>query len=282
MMFQQLHPCGGNGSQFVTETGLEAYADQLGFPILFPTSNTEDGSNCWDCWSNKSLLHNGGGDSEGLVAQVNWALTHFGGDASRVFAVGASSGAMVGNVLAGTYPNVFAGIASWSGAPDQCWANATSSTTLAADQSCPNGTKASTFTAQQWGDLARASDPGYSGIRPKMLITHGTADTLDSILNLNAQLAQWSNVLGVTFSHNVTDDPTTSWKRIVYGDGTQLIGFEVAGGGHIPPFQWNTVFTFFGLTGNSSTGTTTTAHTTTTSVTTSAHTTPSSPETTGW
>jgi len=33
------------------------------------------------------------------------------------------------------------------------------------------------MTAQQWGDLARGADPGYSGARPRMQLWHGTADT---------------------------------------------------------------------------------------------------------
>ncbi|KAF7352120.1 Alpha/Beta hydrolase protein [Mycena venus] len=251
----QLHPCGGSGSQFMSEVGnLTTYADNLGFPILFPTSNAELGFNCWDCFSTKTLTHNGGGDSEGIAGMVSWALNQFKGDATRVFAVGASSGAMIGNVLAATYPNVFAGIAAWSGVPSSCWANATSSTPSTPDQTCPNGTKARTFSQAQWVNLALSSDPGYSGTRPKMLLTHGTADPLVSILNLNAELAQWSGVLGVSFSKNVTNDPTTNWKRIVYGDGTKLIGFEVEGGGHIPPFQWDATLEFFGLLNSTSNG----------------------------
>ncbi|KAJ7087649.1 carbohydrate esterase family 1 protein [Mycena belliarum] len=263
-----LHPCGGSGPQFMAEFDIPAFADELGFPVLYPTSGVEDGINCWDCWSNKSLSHNGGGESQGVAAMVSWALKHFNGDPSRVFAIGASSGGMFGNVLAATYPNLFAGIASWSGVPAGCFAGATSSTPANPDQSCATGAKARTLSAAQWAALALGSYPGYTGARPKMLITHGTADTVVSILNFNAQLAQWSTVLGLTFTRNITGDPTANWKRIVYGDGTKLIGFEVAGGGHIPPFQDKATFQFFGLLGGTATttvGTTTSATTTTTS-----------------
>ncbi|KAJ7087643.1 Alpha/Beta hydrolase protein [Mycena belliarum] len=224
-----LHPCGGSGPQFMAEFDIPAFADQLGFPVLYPTSGVEDGINCWDCWSNKSLSHNGGGESQGVAAMVSWALTHFNGDPSRVFAIGASSGGMFGNVLAATDPNLFAGIASWSGVPAGCFVGATSSTPANPDQSCATGAKARTLSAAQWAALALGSYPGYTGARPKMLITHGTADTVVSILNFNAQLAQWSTVLGLTFTRNFTCDPTANWKLIVYGDGTKLIGFEVAG-----------------------------------------------------
>jgi acetylxylan esterase len=58
--------------------------------------------------------------TQGLVGQVNWALKKFNGDLKRVFAVGGSSGAMVSNVLAATYPDVFSAAASYSGVPAGC------------------------------------------------------------------------------------------------------------------------------------------------------------------
>ncbi|KAF7299470.1 Alpha/Beta hydrolase protein [Mycena indigotica] len=267
-----LHACGGSGSQFMSSFNIPAYADQLGFPILYPTSNPELGFNCWDCWSTQTNLHNGGGDSQGLAAMVGWAKTQFKSDGSKgVFIIGASSGAMMANVMAATYPDLFKGAASWSGVPAGCWLNATSSTPLTPDQTCPLGQKASTFSAAQWATLAKNADPNYSGPRPAMLIAHGTQDSAVSILNLNAQLAQWSTVLGLSFSQNITNDPTSTWKRIVYGDGTKLIGFEVAGGGHIPPFQGDAVFKFFGLLGgNGGTGTTTVKSSTTVTTTTTS------------
>ena len=158
-------------------TPLNQYADKLGFIVLYPTSKSQSGMNCWDAHSAKSLKHNGGGDSQGLVGMVNWALKTYSGDPKKVFAVGGSSGAMESNVLAGTYPDVFNAAASYSGVPAACWAGSPMSTPASSDLSCPLGKKASTYTAQQWGDLARGCDPGYNGTRTRMMIVHGTADS---------------------------------------------------------------------------------------------------------
>ncbi|KAH6680296.1 feruloyl esterase B [Halenospora varia] len=242
-----LHPCGGTGSQYQSSTPLPSYADKLGFILLFPTSKSQSGMNCWDCHSAKSLKHNGGGDSQGLAGMVKWTLTKYNGDPSKVFVVGGSSGAMESNVLAATYPDVFAGAASYSGVPAACWAGSPISTPASSDLSCPMGKKASTFTTQQWGDLARDCYPNYNGTRPKMMIVHGTNDQAVVISLLRAQLEQWSNVLQVSFAKNVTNDPITNWKKIVYGDGSKLVGYEVQGGGHIPPFQSDATLKFFGL-----------------------------------
>ncbi|KAI1840356.1 hypothetical protein JX265_000726 [Neoarthrinium moseri] len=242
-----LHPCGGTGQMYQSMTTLPSYVDKLNLVLLYPTSKSQSGMNCWDAHSAKSLKHDGGGDSESLAGLVKTALKTYNGDPNKVFVVGGSSGAMESNVLAATYPDLFKGAASWSGVPAACWAGSPISTPMSSDLSCPLGKKASTYTAQQWGDLARGCDTGYNGTYPKMMVVHGTADTAVTINNLKAQLDQWSNVMGLTFSKNTSNTPVANWKRIDYGDGTLLRGYEVAGGGHIPAFQADEVLKFWGL-----------------------------------
>ena len=233
---------------YQTMTGLNEYADKYGFVVMYPTSNSQSGMNCWDAHSEKSLTHDGGGDSQGLAAMANWALETYNGDPEKVLTVGGSSGAMEANVLAATYPDVFKSAVSYSGVPAACWAGAPMSTPLSPDQSCPLGDKASTYTGQRWAELARACYPGYDGPYPRMMIVHGTADFAVTINNLHAQLEQWATVKGLEFSKNVTDDPISGWTKIEYGDGTELVGYEVEGGGHIPPFQGDSIMEFWGFT----------------------------------
>jgi len=115
-----LHPCGGTGQMYQQMTPLNSLSDRLGFIALFPTSKSQSGMNCWDAHSAKSLKRDGGGDSQGLVGLVKWALQKYNGDPSKVFVVGGSSGAMETNVLAATYPDVFNAAASYSGVPAAC------------------------------------------------------------------------------------------------------------------------------------------------------------------
>ncbi|RDL29998.1 uncharacterized protein BP5553_10625 [Venustampulla echinocandica] len=213
-----LHPCGGTGQMYYGMTKLPKYADSIGFILIYPTTTKE--TNCRDCHSNKTLTHEGGGDSQGLVNMVKYALNKYNGDPTKVFAVGGSSGAMMTNVLAATYPDVFNAGASWSGGPGRLL---------------------------QWGDIARGCYPGYSGNRTRMIIAHGTADPAVLYSLLGMQLAQWSNVLGVSFSKNMTNTPAQGWTEMIYGDGSKLVGLSLQGGGHIPRFQEEKVLKFFGL-----------------------------------
>jgi acetylxylan esterase len=78
-------------------------------------------------------------------------------------------------------------------------------------------------------------------------VWHGTTDTVVSYGYLADQLAEWSDVLGVGFAKNVTGDPLSGYTKMVYGDGTRLVGYSAAGVGHIVPFREKEVLQFFGL-----------------------------------
>ena len=94
-------------------------ADEYGFIVIYPSSPNE--GTCWDVSSNATLTHNGGSDSLGIASAARYAIANWGVDASRVFAVGTSSGAMMTSVLAAAYPDIFkAGIVD-SGVPAGCF-----------------------------------------------------------------------------------------------------------------------------------------------------------------
>lgn len=164
-----IHYCTGTAQAYFQNSQYANLADQKGFIVIYPNSPSSGG--CWDVASTTSLTHNAGGDSKTIVNMVNYAVTNYGGDASRVFVTGSSSGAMMTQVLAGAYPDVFKAGSSYSGVPDGCFfvqgAQAGQATPGWAN-SCANGQL--TKTAQQWGDLTRSYYPGYNGTYPKMLM----------------------------------------------------------------------------------------------------------------
>jgi poly(3-hydroxybutyrate) depolymerase len=55
------------------------------------------------------------------VSVVNYTKTHYDVDPSRVVLSGFSSGAMMTNVMAAEYPDVFAAGAAFSGVPATCF-----------------------------------------------------------------------------------------------------------------------------------------------------------------
>jgi acetylxylan esterase len=121
--------CQGTAQAYYSGSKYAQLSETYGYVVLFPSS--PHSGTCWDVSSNETLTHNGGSDSLGIVSAVRYAISNWGVDSSRVFAVGTSSGAMMTSVLAGAYPDVFAagivdsGVAyacfSLPGQPEDSW-----------------------------------------------------------------------------------------------------------------------------------------------------------------
>jgi acetylxylan esterase len=238
----QLHPCGGNARAFYQSTKLPSYADRLGFILIYP--GTTKYSNCWDVQTAATLTHNGGGDAQGVVNMVRYMLDKHAGDASRVYTMGSSSGAMMTNALAGSYPDVFEAGSAYSGIAFGCAWGMQAATPMNANQTCAQGM---THTPQEWGNFVRNAYPGYTGRRTRMQIWHGLADTLVRPQAAMEALKQWSNVMELENTKNNTGVPSAAYTQYVYGDGTKLVGYFGQGVGHTAPVNEDYMLRFFGL-----------------------------------
>ncbi len=193
------HFCSGTASAVFGQAqggGLIKAADQYGFIVVVPqTSN-----NCWDVGSTKSLTHDGGGDTQAIAEMVKYTLTKYSANPDRVYATGDSSGGMMTQALMAVYPDVFKGGSAFAGVPAGCWAVGDPDGSWS--NACAGGQV--THTAQEWGDMARAMDPGYTGPRPRVQLFHGDADATINYNNFKEAIKQWTNVLGLS------TDPTTT------------------------------------------------------------------------
>jgi acetylxylan esterase len=161
-----IHYCQGSAQDYFTGTQYANLADTLGFIVVYP--NSPRAGSCFDVNTNATLTHNGGGDSQGIASMITYSIATYGVDASQVFVTGTSSGAMMTNVMAGSYPNLFQAASAYSGVAFGCFGGPN-----AWNSECADGDLIQ--TAQQWGDEVRAAYPGYTGARPKMMLWHGTA-----------------------------------------------------------------------------------------------------------
>ncbi|GAA1735591.1 extracellular catalytic domain type 1 short-chain-length polyhydroxyalkanoate depolymerase [Luedemannella helvata] len=245
------HYCTGTASAFYTGSGfgvkeIVQASDRLGFIMIFPEA-TRDGR-CFDSASPQSLRRDGGSDPVSVKSMVDYVQANYTTDPQRVFVMGASSGAMLTQVLLGNYPDVFAAGVSFMGVPHSCFATGSSSNLWNSD--CAQGTVAK--TGEQWGDLVRAAYPGYTGARPRVQLWHGTEDDIISYNNLAEGVKEWTNL------HGVSDQPAASrtlegtWTRKRYG-GTgatpPVEAITVTGNGHdLPrPEMHAYALAFFGL-----------------------------------
>ncbi|KAF9451100.1 carbohydrate-binding module family 1 protein [Macrolepiota fuliginosa MF-IS2] len=253
-----MHYCTGTAQAYFSGTQYATLADEHGYIVIYPSA--PDSGGCWDVHTNATLTHNGGGDSLAIANMVRYAIGNWNVDSSRVFMTGTSSGAMMTNVLAGAYPDLFKAGAAFAGVPYGCFAG-----DGLWNSQCAEGEI--TKTPQEWGDLARSGYPGYTGARPKLQLWHGTADTTLYYNNFNEAIKQWTNVLGYTQTPvaTVENSPLSGWTRYTYGPSFQAISAE--GVDHNIPVQENDVLAWFGITSATTTATTSIPSTITASVT---------------
>jgi acetylxylan esterase len=245
-----LHYCGGSGPAFYSGTEFAPLADRYGFIVIYPSVTRN--ADCFDVSTPGALTHNGNSDAVGVVSMVQYVESHNNGDASRVYATGASSGGMMTNVVLGDYPDVFKAGAAFMGVPFGCFATTDGSLWNTA---CAQGQISK--TPQQWGDLVRGAYPGYSGPRPRMQLWHGTADPTLNYNNFGEEIKQWTNVLGVSQTPTTTDNPQPTWTHTTYADSSgtvQVDAYSIAGAGHVLPQAGMAALAvhFFGLDRSSS------------------------------
>ncbi|MET7280655.1 PHB depolymerase family esterase [Kribbella sp. NPDC005582] len=240
-----VHYCGGSGPAFYSGSEFARLADQYGFIVIYPSA-TRSG-NCFDVYSQQALHRDGGSDPVGIKSMIDWVVANRSGDRDRVFVTGASSGAMMTNVLLANYPDVFKAGAAFSGVPDTCFATTPPNTW---NGDCAGGNVIK--TAQQWGDLARGAYPGYTGPRPRVQLWHGTTDDVLRYPNFGEAIKQWTNVHGLSQTPTYTDSPQANWTRTRYG-GTgstaPVEGISLQGVGHSLPMPGMAAkaVAFFGL-----------------------------------
>ncbi|KAK2802089.1 hypothetical protein FQN50_007453 [Emmonsiellopsis sp. PD_5] len=233
-----LHYCTGTAQAYYQGTQYARLADEKGFIVIYP--DAPDSGQCWDVHTDETLTHDAGGDSLGIASMVRYALEQYGADPEKVFAVGSSSGAMMTNVLAGAYPDLFKAGASFSGVPYGCfqgpgmWQN-----------ECAGGQL--TKTAEEWGDMVRAGYPGYEGTRPRMQLWHGTADTTLDYNNFLEANKQWPNVFGIEQTGEEANTPENGYTKMIFGDGTQYVAYSGEGVGHSVPDHEEIALEWFGL-----------------------------------
>ena len=237
------HWCHGTAQDVFNYRSWAAAGDQYGFISIYPDSpNVAD--QCWDVSSKQSLTHDGGGDALGIVSMVRWAIKEYDADKERVFVTGTSSGAMMTNVLLGSYPDVFAAGSAWAGVAFGCFAGEGYGVW---SDACATGKIIK--TGAEWAKLVKSAYPGYTGFRPKMQVLHGTKDNVLYPQNLEEEIKQWTSVFGVSekAAEVTPNTPLAGWTSYRYGTGGKFEAFSAEGVDHNIPNQDDLVLDFFDL-----------------------------------
>ncbi|OIW24590.1 alpha/beta-hydrolase [Coniochaeta ligniaria NRRL 30616] len=242
------HWCHGSAQSAYSGSQFATLANKHGFIVIYPNSpNSAD--MCWDVSSSQTLTHDAGGDSLGIVSMVRWTIKQYKADSSRVFVTGVSSGAMMTNVLVGSYPDVFAGGSAFAGVPFGCFAPKGSNAGVYDywSDDCAKGKV--THTQAEWAAIVKSAYPGYAGWRPKMQVFHGTADETLNYVNFGEEIKMWTGVFGLSSapSGTTSNTPVSGWTKTVYGSNGWFEAYSAAGVSHNIQVQEANVVAFFQL-----------------------------------
>ncbi|CEJ62219.1 Putative Acetylxylan esterase A [Penicillium brasilianum] len=258
-----IHYCTGTAQAYYTGSPYAQLAEEYGFIVIYPESPYS--GTCWDVSSQSALTHNGGGDSNSIANMVTWTISQYKADTSKVFVTGSSSGAMMTNVMAATYPELFAAATVYSGVSAGCFYSS-SNQVDGWNSSCAQGNVISTPAV--WAGVAEAMYSGYSGSRPRMQIYHGSTDTILYPQNYYETCKQWAGVFGYSYDSpesTLANTPDTNYQTTNWGP--KLQGIYATGVGHTVPIHGTQDMEWFGFSSSSSSSTTTASATKTSTTT---------------
>ncbi|KAL6234172.1 Acetylxylan esterase A [Aspergillus navahoensis] len=239
-----IHYCTGTAQAYYSGTPYARYAETYGFIVIYPESPYS--GTCWDVSSQSTLTHNGGGNSNSIANMVDWTIGQYNADTSRVYVTGTSSGAMMTNVMAATYPNLFAAGIAYAGVPAGCFYSEANGEAQW-NSTCAQGQSIS--TPEHWAEIAEAMYPGYEGSRPKMQIYHGSADATLYPQNYYETCKQWAGVFRYNYDSPQevqNDTPVAGWDKTIWGENVQ--GILANGVGHNIQIQGEEDLKWFGFT----------------------------------
>lgn len=204
-----IHSCQNDApGVFSQASGLKSAADQYGFIIVVPQSGNK---RCWTTDSTQVWTRDKGGDSNAIKQMVVYALSAYQANPDRVYVTGCSSGAMMTELLLALYPDIFKAGSSFAGMPAGCHGPNDNSTNATGYNGTCAGGAITQYTPQQWGDLVRAMNPGYTGHRPRLQLFHGSMDTIISFANMAESVSQYVNL------QNLSTDPTKTITGLTLG-----------------------------------------------------------------
>jgi poly(hydroxyalkanoate) depolymerase family esterase len=223
-----MHGCTQNANAYYSNSGWPKYADQWGFALVFPEQKSANAANACFNWFTNGDVGRGQGEALSIKQMVDYAISTYGLNRSRVYVTGLSAGGAMTAVMLATYPDVFAAGSILSGIAYGCAPGTSPYTCMS-----PGVDK----TPAQWGSLVRAAYSGYAGPWPRVSIWHGTSDYTVASMNAGESRDQWTNVWGISTTPTSTASLPAGTSVENYDSGGQTVVrvYRISGMGHGTP-----------------------------------------------
>lgn len=211
----------------VLASGWNTLADQVGFTVVYPQQRSSNHPLSCFTWYDPDDNKRDSGEAASVIQMVDHALAAHGGDRNRVYVTGMSAGGAFTAIMLALYPERFAAGSSMAGIPYGC------ADDLVTAQACTKMSASSQKTAEQWGALARAANPSFTGAFPRMQIWQGAQDLTVAPANGTELVKQWTNLANTDATADATDTFGSATRTRYTAGGTVAVElYTVAGMGH--------------------------------------------------
>jgi poly(hydroxyalkanoate) depolymerase family esterase len=195
-----LHGCLQTPDDFAAGTRMNAVADAHVFLVAYPEQPAS--ANPYKCWNWFDPAHQTrvAGEPSLLAAVVGSVRATHNVDPKRIYAVGVSAGGAMVSIMGAAYPDIFSGLGVCAGIEYKGATNVVGA--LAAQKSGgadPNAQGTEAYQAMleaakaTHGKTSRRSAPNAVRPRPvRVIVFHGTLDTVVSPVNGEQVVAQWA------------------------------------------------------------------------------------------
>lgn len=190
-----LHGCAQTASSYAHESGWFKLADEHGFILLLPQTQTFNNiSMCYNWFTPVDINRKKQGESRSIKNMIEYMKENRDIDTNQIFITGVSAGAAMSVVMMSLYPETFKAGSSLAGGPYK-----------AANNVFGAGFALLGWVVRKphkWAKHVIKQNPNYKGSYPKMVIAHGRRDPVSNRGNSRELAEQWSSL------HKIDAQPT--------------------------------------------------------------------------
>jgi poly(hydroxyalkanoate) depolymerase family esterase len=217
-----LHGCTENDVGFDVLSGWSAEAQRRGFIAVFPEqSSLANPAGCWN-WFLETNQHRGWGEPAIIAGITDTVRSGYSVDPRRIYVTGVSAGGVMANIMAVTYPDIFAAAGILAGCEYDC-------DVLQRQSPAESGQKA----LDEMGSRARPVPA---------VVFQGTADVVVPPSTADRIVGQWTTVDGIDPTADTVEYGQVpggrSYTHLTYrsASGQALIDqYMIDGAGHMYP-----------------------------------------------
>lgn len=184
-----LHGCSQDVTEISSGSGWNQLADSLGFYVLYPEQRASNNLiKCFN-WFLKDDQEKDKGEIASIHEMVNYAVSHYPIDTSRIFIYGVSAGAMMSVNYMACYPSSIKSGAILAGS---AYKQVDSPMKSFSEMRQPT-----MFSDENLRQKLYSQDSLYTGEFPQLIVVHGTGDKIVGYGNSEVLVKQWKTAFTI-------------------------------------------------------------------------------------